>query len=146
VRSRPHFIADRVSTFNSAKAWEPEVGGDPDRGGGGPCRDRTCGPLIKSQLLCQLRQGNGPRLGSRFSCNTSILVDPGTKELHLARYQRVSVMEREEVSRMLAAGSRLRATGRALGRAPSTLVRELARQHASPVTYRAVTAPPRAQR
>jgi len=55
-------------------------------------------------------------------------------------------MEREELSRMLAAGSSLRATGRALGRAPSTLSRELARQHASPVTYRAVRAHQRAQR
>ena len=64
----------------------------------------------------------------------------------MARYPRVSVMAREELSRMLAAGSSLRATGRALGRAPSTVVRERARQHASPVTYRAVTAHQRAQR
>jgi IS30 family transposase len=55
-------------------------------------------------------------------------------------------MEREELSRMLAAGYSLRATGRALGRAPSTVSRELSRQHASPVTYRAVLAHQRAQR
>jgi len=36
-------------------------------------------------------------------------------------------MEREELSRMLAAGHSLRATAQALSRAPSTLSRELAR-------------------
>jgi transposase, IS30 family len=55
-------------------------------------------------------------------------------------------MERVELSRMLAAGSSRRAIGQALSRAPSTLSRELARQHASPVTYRAVLAQQRAQR
>jgi IS30 family transposase len=64
----------------------------------------------------------------------------------MARYRRLSVMEREELSRLLATGSSLRAIGRALGRAPSTVSRELARQHATPVTYRAVTAHQRAQR
>ena len=64
----------------------------------------------------------------------------------MARYRRMSLMEREELSRMLAAGSSLRAIGQALSRAPSTLSRELARQHASPVTYRAVPAHHRAQR
>jgi IS30 family transposase len=58
----------------------------------------------------------------------------------------MSLMEREELSRMLAAGYSLRATGRALGRAPSTLSRELSRHHTSPVTYRAVLAHQRAQR
>jgi IS30 family transposase len=55
-------------------------------------------------------------------------------------------MEREELSRLLATGASLRATGRALGRAPSTLSRELARQPVSPLTYRAVSAHQRAQR
>lgn len=64
----------------------------------------------------------------------------------MARYQRLSLMEREELSRMLAAGSSLRAAGQALSRAPSTLSRELARHHTSPVTYRAVRAHQRAQR
>ncbi len=41
----------------------------------------------------------------------------------MARYRRVSLMEREELSRMLAAGSSLRAIGQALSRAPSTLSR-----------------------
>ena len=54
----------------------------------------------------------------------------------MARYRRGSLMEREELSRMLAAGANLWAIGQALGRAPSTLSRELMRQHASPVTYR----------
>jgi len=64
----------------------------------------------------------------------------------MARYQRLNLMEREELSRLLAVGASLRATGRVLGRAPSTLSRELARQHASPLTYRAVPAHQRAQR
>ncbi len=64
----------------------------------------------------------------------------------MPRYHRLSLEEREELSRMLAAGYSLRAIGQALGRAPSTVVRELARQQASPVTYRAVTAHQRAQR
>ena len=55
-------------------------------------------------------------------------------------------MEREEFSRMLAAGHSLRATAQALSRAPSTLSRELARHGASPVTYRAVAADQQAQR
>ena len=64
----------------------------------------------------------------------------------MAQYHRLSLVEREELSRMLAAGSSLRAIGQTLSRAPSTLSRELARQHASPVTYRAVAADQRAQR
>ena len=64
----------------------------------------------------------------------------------MAQYHRLSLMEREELSRMLAAGSSLRATGQALHRAPSALSRELARHRASPVTYRAVPAHHRAQR
>jgi len=64
----------------------------------------------------------------------------------MAQYQRLSLMEREELSRMLAAGASLRAIGQALSRAPSTLSRELTRHHASPLTYRAVRAHQRAQR
>src|SRR3989454_9693042 len=64
----------------------------------------------------------------------------------MARYHRLSVMEREELSRVLAAGYSLRATAQALKRAPSTLSRELARHRTTPVTYRAVAAQQRAQR
>ncbi len=64
----------------------------------------------------------------------------------MACYQRLSLMEREEFSRMLAAGASLRAAGQVLKRAPSTLSRELARHRASPSTYRAVPAHQRAQR
>jgi IS30 family transposase len=64
----------------------------------------------------------------------------------MAQYRRLSLMEREEFSRMLAAGHSLRATAQALSRAPSTLSRELARHGTSPVTYRAVAAHQRAQR
>ncbi len=64
----------------------------------------------------------------------------------MSRYRRLSLVDREELSRMLAAGSSLRAAGRTLRRAPSTLARELSRHHASPETYRAVRAHQRAQR
>lgn len=64
----------------------------------------------------------------------------------MERYRRVSLMEREELSRMLAAGYSLRAAAQAMQRAPSTLSRELARHRATPVTYRAVPAHQRAQR
>jgi len=64
----------------------------------------------------------------------------------MAQYRRLSLVEREELSRMLAAGYSLRTAGQALSRAPSTLSRELARHHATPVTYRAVRAHQRALR
>lgn len=64
----------------------------------------------------------------------------------MVQYHRLSLVEREELSRMLATGASLRAIGQALSRAPSTLSRELTRHQASPVTYRAVTAHHRAQR
>ena len=61
----------------------------------------------------------------------------------MERYRRLNLMEREEVSRMLAASYSLRATAEALQRAPSTLSRELIRHRTSPTTYRAVLAHPR---
>ena len=64
----------------------------------------------------------------------------------MGRYRRLSLIEREELSRMLAAGHSLRAIGHTLSRAPSTLSRELTRYHATPVTYRAVFAHQQAQR
>jgi IS30 family transposase len=64
----------------------------------------------------------------------------------MAQYHRLSLMEREELSRMLAAGHSLRVTAQAMQRAPSTLSRELARHRTTPVTYRAVPAQQRAQR
>jgi IS30 family transposase len=63
----------------------------------------------------------------------------------MARYRRLTLVEREELSRMLAAGYSLRATGQALRRAPSTLSRELTRHRTTPATYRAVPAHHRAQ-
>ena len=56
----------------------------------------------------------------------------------MAQHHHVNLVEREELSRMLAAGYNLRAIGQALSRAPSTLSRELTRHHALPVTYRAL--------
>jgi IS30 family transposase len=64
----------------------------------------------------------------------------------MAQYHRLSLVEREELSRMLAAGHSLRATAQAMQRAPSTLSRELARHRTTPVTYRAVPAHQRAHR
>ena len=64
----------------------------------------------------------------------------------MSRYRRLSLVDREELSRLLAAGYSLRVAGHVLSRAPSTLSRELSRHHASPETYRAVRAHQRAQR
>ncbi len=64
----------------------------------------------------------------------------------MVRYRRLTLMEREEISRLLAVGHSLRATAHVLSRAPSTVVRELARHRMSPLTYRAVTAHQRAHR
>ncbi len=52
-------------------------------------------------------------------------------------YTRLTLDEREEISRQLAAGSRLRAMARQLGRAPSTIGRELRRAERTRSTYRA---------
>src|SRR5574342_25745 len=64
----------------------------------------------------------------------------------MGRYRRLTLMEREELSRMMAAGYSLRATAQALKGAPSTVSRELTRHRTSPATYRAVPAHQRAQR
>jgi len=64
----------------------------------------------------------------------------------MRRYQRLMLTEREELSRLLAQGASLRASARCLGRAPSSLSRELARNGAVPATYRAVAAQRRAGR
>jgi IS30 family transposase len=63
----------------------------------------------------------------------------------MATYTRLSMTEREEISRQLAAGRSLRAIGRELGRAPSTLARELARNGRPREGYRATAAHARAQ-
>ena len=52
-------------------------------------------------------------------------------------YTRLTLAEREEISRELAAGKRLRAIARQLGRAPSTIGRELRRAERTRSTYRA---------
>jgi len=61
-------------------------------------------------------------------------------------YHRLMLTEREELSRLLAQGASLRASARALGRAPSSLSRELRRTDTVPATYRAVAAQRRATR
>ena len=64
----------------------------------------------------------------------------------MARYTRLHLMEREEVSRLWAAGASLRQVARTLGRAPSTLSRELQRTQVARPLYRAVLAQQRATR
>lgn len=55
----------------------------------------------------------------------------------MVHYTRLTLAEREEISRQLAAGSSLRAMARQLGRAPSTISRELHRAERTRSTYRA---------
>jgi IS30 family transposase len=57
----------------------------------------------------------------------------------------LTTTEREEISRHLAGGSSLRAVGRLLGRAPSTISREVARNYGR-ASYRGTTADQRAWR
>jgi IS30 family transposase len=64
----------------------------------------------------------------------------------MSQYRRLTLVEREELSRLFVAGHTARAAARALGRAPSTVSRELARHYRSRVTYRAVRAHTRASR
>lgn len=61
-------------------------------------------------------------------------------------YNRLSLDEREEISRMLAMNHSLRDIAKSLGRAPSSLSRELARNGSSPQSYRATKAHQRALR
>lgn len=64
----------------------------------------------------------------------------------MGSYSRLSVMEREEISRGLSQGLSLRAIARGLNRAPSTVTRELARNGWSRGRYRAHTAERSARR
>ena len=63
----------------------------------------------------------------------------------MARYHRLGLAEREEFSRMLAQRYSFRHIARRLGRAPSTLSREVPRHWASRTSYRAVRAHRQAQ-
>ncbi len=58
----------------------------------------------------------------------------------MKRYTRLSLAEREEISRHVAAGQPLRAIARQLGRAPSSISRELRRAGTTRTTYRAAAA------
>lgn len=64
----------------------------------------------------------------------------------MGSYSRLSVIEREEISRGLSQGLSLRAIARGLSRAPSTVTRELARNGWSRGRYRAHTAERSARR
>lgn len=63
----------------------------------------------------------------------------------MVRYHRLRLAEREEFSRMLAQGYSFRHIARQLGRAPSTLSREVPRHWVSRTSYRAVIAHHQAQ-
>ena len=58
----------------------------------------------------------------------------------MTRYTRLTLAEREEISRQVAVGCRPSEIARQLGRAPSTITRELRRAQAAPMTYRAAAA------
>jgi len=58
----------------------------------------------------------------------------------MKRYTRLTLAEREEISRQVAVGVSVRAMARQLGRAPSTISRELHRATLTPRTYRAAAA------
>lgn len=64
----------------------------------------------------------------------------------MSRYSRLTIKEREEISRMLAIGHSLRTIAKTIQRSPSTIARELYRNHASPEAYRAIRAQRRAFR
>ncbi|MBI3317095.1 MAG: IS30 family transposase [Candidatus Omnitrophica bacterium] len=55
-------------------------------------------------------------------------------------YHRISLKEREEISRMLATNQSMRSIARLLARAPSSISRELRRHARHPIGYRAVSA------
>jgi IS30 family transposase len=58
----------------------------------------------------------------------------------MQRYTRLTLAEREEISRHVAVGVSVRAMARQLGRVPSTISRELHRATLTPRTYRAAAA------
>lgn len=58
----------------------------------------------------------------------------------MSHYTRLNINEREEISRMLSMGKRLREIAKKLNRVPSTITRELNRNACSLQTYRAVSA------
>jgi IS30 family transposase len=55
----------------------------------------------------------------------------------MVKYQRLTIIEREEISRQIASGSSLRTTAGILYRAPSSILREIRRSVIDPKYYRA---------
>jgi IS30 family transposase len=90
-------------------------------------------------------------MGQAFGCSLFTIYDlirrsGGVPPCPRRRSPRVlSTPEREEISRALAARESLRAIARRLGRAPSTISREI-RRHGGATRYRAITADARAWR
>jgi IS30 family transposase len=117
------------------------------RGPGGP---RT--PAQLNAIWARWKAGDTfDAMGEAFGCSLFTIYDlirrsGGVPPRPRRRSPRVlSTQEREEISRALAARESLRAMARRLGRAPSTISREI-RRHGGATHYRATTADRRAWR
>jgi IS30 family transposase len=104
----------------------------------------------KAEVWRRWRQGEslqtiGQALGWATKCMHYVVARAGGRPPAPRRRSRLALTarEREEISRGLASGDSLRAVGRHLGRAPSTVSREV-RRHGGRQTYRAAAADARA--
>ena len=110
---------------------------------------RPLDPLEREQVARRVSEGERvEEIAAAFGCS-GMTVRRICEEAHLRRRRvahsklRLSFAEREQISRGLAAGQSARAIARALGRAPSTISREIARGGGRR-RYRALTAERRA--
>jgi transposase, IS30 family len=104
----------------------------------------------KADVWRRWRQGEslqtiGRALGWATKCMRYVVAGTGGRPPASRRRSRLALTadEREEISRGLASGDSLRAVGRRVGRAPSTVSREV-RRHGGRHTYRAAAADARA--
>ena len=108
-------------------------------------------PAELNALWARWKAGDTFDAGQAFGCSLFTIYDlirrsGGVPPRPRRRSPRVlSTEEREEISRALAARESLRAIARRLGRAPSTISREI-RRHGGATRYRAITADARAWR
>ena len=66
--------------------------------------------------------------------------------MYILHYRRLDITEREEISRWLAVGKDIRYISNLLGRAPSTISREVTRSGRGRYGYRAILSQRRSQR